>query len=135
MHIMFPNTRATFIITTDITIYGEAETGFIRLFTEDRGRRLLRLWYRFYLRYFRVRLQDLQDRLQDLRDSRDLQDRLQDLRDSRDLQDLRDSRDLQDRLQDLRDHRPQALQDRLQAEAGIAAGIDIDNILKVSLKS
>ena len=126
MHIMFPNTRATFIITTDITIYGEAETGFIRLFTEDRGRRLLRLWYRFYLRYFRVRLQDLQDRLQDLRDSRDLQDR---------LQDLRDSRDLQDRIQDLRDHRPQALRDRLRAEAGIAAGIDIDNILKVSLKS
>ena len=123
----------------DITIYGEAETGFIRLFTEDRGRRLLRLWYRFYLRYFRVRLQDLQDRLQDLRDSRDLQDRLQDLRDSRDLQDrpqdLRDSRDLQDRPQDLRDHRPQALRDRLRAEAGIAAGIDIDNILKVSLKS
>ena len=93
----------------DITIYGEAETGFIRLFTEDRGRRLLRLWYRFYLRYFRVRLQDLQD--------------------------LRDSRDLQDRPQDLRDHRPQALRDRLRAEAGIAAGIDIDNILKVSLKS
>ena len=123
MHIMFLNTRVMFIITTDITIYGEAATGFILIFMKDRGRRLLRLWYRFYLRYFRDRRLHLLGHRQDSRVRRlqDLQDRRRDLQDR--------LRDLQDRLRDLQD-RLRDLQDRLRAEAGIVAGKDIYKILE-----
>jgi hypothetical protein len=121
---MFRNIRVTSIITTAITIYGEAETGFIRLITKDRGRRFLLRWYRFYRLYFRVLLRDIQDRLRvNLVLLRDIQDRLR--------VNLVLLRDLQDRLRVnlvlLRD-----IQDRLRAEDGIAAGRD--KILEVSFK-